>query len=148
MSRLGAVFVLMTLAAATACGGNRVQDEGTGQQIPEPQEAGSLPLVAIAQLLADEAWEGDRVQVRGTCIGYSRVLAVGPQPRTRSDWQLMADEVAIWVVGPYPQGCSGSSPATEPATFVMEVAADTLLALGRQQPRRRQYLLYSPSSLR
>jgi len=82
--------------------------------------------------------------VEGVCIGYSRVQAVGPQPRTRSDWQLVDDSVAVWVVGPYPQGCSGTVPSQAAGTYTVTVAMDTLPALGDAPPRPRRYLIHAP----
>ena len=114
------------------------------QPAPAVREVESTPReVSVAQLLTDEIPVGARVEVRGTCIGYSRVVALGPPPRTRSDWQLEADGVAVWVVGSYPPGCSGTEPAREARTLSFEVAADTLPALGTQTGRVRRYLLYT-----
>lgn len=120
-------------------------DPTQARRVPAPSvKADSLPLVSIPDLIASNAWVGERVRVRGTCIGYSRVLAAGPQPQTRSDWQLVTDSTAIWVVGPYPPGCAGTTPADAPATFVVEVAEDTPPALGARPVRPRRYLLYAP----
>jgi hypothetical protein len=107
-----------------------------------PQQV-KTPLVSVPDLLASDAWVGTRVRVHGTCIGYSRVLASGPQPRTRSDWQLMSDSTAIWVTGPYPAGCGGASPAPAPDTFAVEVAEDTLASLAGRPARPRRYLIFS-----
>ena len=115
------------------------------REIPNPLvNADSLPLVTVADLLGGDEWVGERVRVRGTCIGYSQVLAGGPPPQTRSDWQLLSDGSAIWVVGSYPQGCSGTVPADAPANFVVAVAEDTLPPLGVGSARTRRYLLYAP----
>lgn len=120
-------------------------DSPRTREIPNPVvNADSLPLVTVGDLLGGDQWVGERVRVRGTCIGYSRALAGGPQPQTRSDWQLLSDGSAIWVVGPYPQGCSGTTPADAPANFVFEVAQDTLRPLGPGSARARRYLLYAP----
>ena len=100
-------------------------------------------MTTVAELLTNSLPAGERVAVRGTCIGYSRVVAMGPQPRTRSDWQLLDGSDAIWVVGPYPTGCSGTVPSEVPDTFAMTVAVDTLPALGTRAQRARTYLLYS-----
>jgi hypothetical protein len=68
----------------------------------------------VTDLVANLVAAGETISVRGTCIGYSRVVAIGPQPRTRGDWQLVDGDAAVWVVGPYPQGCSGTAPASAP----------------------------------
>jgi hypothetical protein len=106
--------------------------------------AGAPPLIPLQAILAGGAEPGRRVRVEGVCIGYSRVLALGPQPRTRSDWQLVDDSVAVWVVGPYPPGCSGTVPAEQAGTFTVVVASDTLPALGTAPPRPRLYLIHTP----
>lgn len=108
-----------------------------------PSDAG--PLVHLRAILNGDVEVGRRVRVEGVCIGYSRVLAVGPQPRTRSDWQLVQDSVAVWVVGPYPPGCSGTIPSEEAGTYVVVIAADTLPALGDAPARPRLYLIHAPS---
>ena len=75
--------------------------------------------------------------------GMARSWQGGPQPQTRSDWQLLSDGSAIWVVGSYPRGCSGTIPADTPANFVFQVAQDTLQPLGAGSALVRRYLLYA-----
>lgn len=118
-------------------------DSAPAERVAVPtQEADSLPLVSIEDVVAGNVRVGARVRVRGTCIGYSRVLAAGPQPQTRSDWQVVSDSTAIWVVGSYPPGCEATTPATGPTIFVVEVAEDTLPALGTRPARSRWYLVH------
>ena len=119
---------------------------------PPPAEAVSpspsgdaLPFIHLRAVLEGDAEVGRRVRVEGVCIGYSRVLAVGPQPRTRSDWQLVQDSVAVWVVGPYPPGCSGTVPSEGAGTYVVVIAAETLPALGDAPARPRLYLIHTPT---
>lgn len=114
-----------------------------GAVLPTPA-VDALPLVGLREILAGGAEVGSRVRVEGVCIGYSRVLAAGPQPRTRSDWQLVRDSVAVWVVGPYPPGCSGTVPSEAAGTYTVVIAADTLPALGAAPPRPRLYLIHVP----
>jgi hypothetical protein len=111
-----------------------------GKSIPE-----GLAPVPLRDVAAGAVEAGRSIRVRGTCIGYARVVAAGPQPRTRSDWQLVDDDVALWVVGPYPDGCSGTIPSDAPGTYTMVVAADTLPALGGGPPRPRLYLVHTPA---
>ncbi len=114
---------------------------GSVPQVP----TGEKPrLVPLQEILAGAAQPGERVRVEGLCIGYSRVVAVGPQPRTRSDWQLVQGDAAVWVAGPYPAGCSGTEPAQAPGTYPVVVAVDTLAALGGAPPRPRYYLIHAP----
>lgn len=139
---LTACFVLF------GCGGG-AQPPRTEQDTMQPRAeriavplADSLPLVSIRDVVDGRVRIGARVRVRGSCIGYSRVLAAGPQPRTRSDWQVVTDSTAVWVVGPYPAGCEPTTAAAEPVTFAVEVAEDTLEALGVRPAQPRRYLLY------
>lgn len=118
-------------------------DSAPAERMAVPtQEADSLPLVSIQDVVAGNVKVGSRVRVRGTCIGYSRVLAAGPQPQTRSDWQVVSDSTAIWVVGSYPPGCEATTPAAGSTIFVVEVAEDTLPALGTRPARSRRYLVH------
>lgn len=121
--------------------------------VPAPAGAGgaqqaaaadSIPLVPIQNIANGGVEPGTRVRVQGTCLGYSRILAGGPQPRTRSDWQLAADSVGLWVVGPYPPGCSGTVPSATPGIYDATVAVDTVPGLGGTPARRRFYLVRSP----
>ncbi len=109
-----------------------------------PRTGDAPPLVPLAVIVAGDVEVGGSVRVEGVCIGYSRVQAVGPQPRTRSDWQLVDDSVAVWVVGSYPQGCSGTVPSRSAGIYTMTVAMDTLPALGGAPARPRVYLIHTP----
>ncbi len=112
--------------------------------VPEVPTGEKPRLVPLQEILAGGAEPGERVRVEGLCIGYSRVMAVGPQPRTRSDWQLVQGEAAVWVAGPYPAGCSGAVAAETPGTYTFVVSVDTLPALGSALPRPRVYLIHAP----
>jgi len=96
---------------------------------------------AVHEILASGALVGLRVRVTGRCLGYSKPVAVGGPPRTRSDWQLEADGVAIYVTGPLPAGCSPTEGATETTTIVAVVAEDTLPARGERAAMARRYLV-------
>lgn len=121
--------------------GAPAQGSGGVPQMP----TGEKPrLVRLQDILAGEAQPGERVRVEGLCIGYARVVAAGPQPRTRSDWQLVQGDAAVWVAGPYPAGCSGTEPAQRPGTYTVVVGVDTLPALGGAPPRPRVYLVHTP----
>src|SRR5438128_862471 len=85
-------------------------------------------LASVREILASSSLVGRRVRVAGTCLGYSRPRAVGGPPRTRSDWQLEAEGVAIYVTGPVPPGCSLTDGAKESTTILALVAEDTLPA--------------------
>ena len=116
---------------------------GSASADTAPETGAATPLVPLAAIVAGDVPVGRSVRVEGVCIGYSRVQAMGPQPRTRSDWQLVDDSVTVWVVGSYPPGCSGTVPSLSAGTFTMTVAMDTLPALGDAPPRPRVYLIHT-----
>lgn len=87
---------------------------------------------------------GDTVRVRGRCVGYLWTGMMGSQPISRSDWQLEGDDKSrIWVTGPFPAGCTGSTPAPEASVYRMRIQEDTLPAMGDLPARPRRYLEYS-----
>lgn len=100
-----------------------------------------LLTVQVTDILGSSTLVGRRVQVTGTCLGY-RVpsVAVGPPPRTRSDWQLESGGVAIYVVGQLPPGCSATEGSTSPTMIIGTVREDTLQGLGPNPPRARRFM--------
>ena len=87
---------------------------------------------------------GEKVRVQGRCVGYLRTGMMGGQPITRSDWQLEGgDGSRIWVTGPFPAGCTGSTPAPAAAVYSMLILEDTLPAMGDLPARPRRYLKYA-----
>lgn len=114
------------------------------QDVASRPASDAPPMVPLAAVVAGDVEVGGSVRVEGVCIGYSRVQAVGPQPRTRSDWQLVADSIAVWVVGSYPAGCSGTVPSQSAGIYTMTVAMDTLPSLGDAPARPRVYLIHTP----
>jgi hypothetical protein len=119
--------------------------ERSGTQTP-PQAPGDAQPVptSVRALLTSASLVGKRVRVTGRCLGYGTLRAMGGAPRTRSDWQLEADSMAIWVTGPLPVGCSATAGATESSTLTALVAEDTVRGLGGPG-RARRYLVVSRS---
>lgn len=109
--------------------------------IVAPRRQVDVPTVAIQELLDSDTYVGKTVRVTGRCLGYGKPVAVGGPPLTRSDWQLEANGVAIYVSGPLPQGCSPTEGATEPTTMLARVEEDTLPALGERPATPRRYLV-------
>jgi hypothetical protein len=126
----------LLLAATAAC-------QPKSQATPAP--IGSDPRkVTVHEVLTDGSLTGLRVEVTGTCRGYSTpTIAQGPPPLTRSDWQLEDQGEAVWVSGPMPPGCSATEPAETPSTITATVAQDTLPSLGGRDGTVRQYLVES-----
>ncbi|HEU4628650.1 MAG TPA: hypothetical protein VFS08_02865 [Gemmatimonadaceae bacterium] len=111
-----------------------------------PVHAGAAPdtgtaTASVRELLDSSALVGRVVRVTGLCLGYGRPTAAGPQPRTRSDWQLQADGATIWVTGRRPPDCSATEGATAETTIEARVAEDTLPSLGGSGGRTRRYLV-------
>jgi len=139
--------VLLGALLASACG------NGMSRDVPPPPSGGedsavggtgvrdTIPHVRVIELLERRDWNGLLVRVRGRCLGY-RVppVATGGPPRTRSDWQLEAEGVAIYVTGPLPEGCSATQGGNTELSLVARVAEDSLPALGGQPSRARRYL--------
>jgi len=101
----------------------------------------SIQPVTVKELLASSALVGRRVRVVGRCLGYSAAVAPGGPPRTRSDWQLEDNGVAIYVTGQLPSGCSATEGSKERPTILAIVAEDTLPARGDRPPTPRRYLV-------
>ena len=97
--------------------------------------------VTVAEIAGSSALVGKRVRVTGRCMGYSTPLAVGPPPRTRSDWQLADGGVAIYVVGTFPPGCSPTTGSSEPVTIIGVVAEDTIPARLERPARARRFMV-------
>lgn len=163
-------LMLALLGLSQACGGKPGTADGgdtmaarpdsgaapVGQRIPGDSTRPTLPpaiipedspgvtagaTATVSHLLGSSALVGKNVRVTGTCLGYSLPsVAVGSPPRTRSDWQLESEGVAIYVTGPMPGGCSPTTRSDSPITITAQVREDTLAGLGGNPPRPRRYL--------
>lgn len=105
-----------------------------------PQRA-DIRKITIQQLLNSDSLIGEWVRVSGRCLGYTAQVAVGPPPLTRSDWQLEDGEMAIYVSGSLPNGCSATEGSSDRITVTAMVAQDTLPALGNRPAMPRRYLV-------
>ena len=113
---------------------------GEATPINVPQRA-DVREVTIRQLLDSDSLVGVQVHVAGRCLGYSAQVAVGSPPLTRSDWQLEDGELAIYVSGPLPSGCSATAGSSDRITVTAIVAQDTLSPLGNRRAMPRRYLV-------
>jgi hypothetical protein len=109
--------------------------------VTAPRRTTPEPSPTIAEIVSSSAFVGKRVQVRGRCLGYSKPMAAGGPPRTRSDWQLEAGGVAIYVSGALPSGCSITEGSVQPIMISALVAEDTLSARGGRPARPRRFLV-------
>lgn len=96
--------------------------------------------LTLRAVLHDRASVGRRVRVQGRCIAPAWEYQLGRPPRLVNGWQLEADGVAVFVVGPLPRACAeGSSHAM--ITILALVAEDSLPAIGDLPPSPRRYLV-------
>jgi hypothetical protein len=93
--------------------------------------------VSVAQLLASGGHTGTVIQVTGRCLGAVPGRAPGPPP-SRSAWVLESAGSYIYVVGPFPPGCTLTTAAEAATTFPAQVVEDTFADLrgGARTPRR------------
>jgi hypothetical protein len=111
------------------------------QDTPTPR-GGDPGKATVHQVLTDATLVGLRVEVVGTCLGYSSpTIAKGSPPLTRSDWQLEDQGEAVWVSGPMPEGCTATEPAQSASAITAYVAQDTLEAFGGAPAEPRRYLV-------
>jgi len=103
--------------------------------------AGKEQVRTVRELLSSDRDVGQMVRVAGRCLGYSKPVAEGMPPRSRSDWQLEDDGVAIYVTGPLPAGCSATEGSAERTTITARVAQDTMPAMGNREATPRRYLV-------
>ncbi len=142
--------VLAVAVTAASCRPEQDPQPTPAPAIPK-EEAASVPSgeispmrtapVSISAIVADPGgYAGKEVIVRGRCLGW-RGPALGPQPRSRSDWQIGDDASALWVVGPFPPGCTGAAGGGE-VTLRATVGVDTArMALGTAERVERAYLV-------
>jgi hypothetical protein len=134
-------WLIIAMALLAAC--SRAKPDAAAAGAPE----GSVrpkpppPLHTVREVLDSGALVGQRIRVAGRCLGYGGKLAQGAPPRTRSDWQLESDGVAVYVVGALPPGCSATEGAQDTVTITATVVEDTLPALGGGPARPRRYLM-------
>jgi hypothetical protein len=113
-----------------------------GMQSTPPVTGEKEPVRTVRELLSSDADVGRMVRVAGRCIGYSKPVAEGMPPLTRSDWQLEDGGEAIYVSGPLPSGCSATEGSTARTTIVARVAQDTMPASGDRPATPRRYLVH------
>ena len=105
--------------------------------VPIPVPGRSRP-IAVAKLLTSPAYNGAVIDVQGQCRAFEPGLAAGPPP-SRSAWILQGEGAAIYVVGPFPRGCTATTPSTTLTTVRARVVEDTIRTLGgdgTSKPRR------------
>jgi hypothetical protein len=122
-------FVAVVCAAAGLACHRRHQEPGEGASTKPPT-------VSVEDVLAMKVPRAEPVQVRGRCLDKLHARSLGPPPVSRSDWQLASDTAAIFVSGPQPADCDGTSLIT----IAAKLYVDTIRApIG--VPRERRYLL-------
>jgi hypothetical protein len=139
----------VVLACLAGCSGPpapaRANDEATrvaGSSIaesthPAPEHEGKR---SLREVLNSRALVGSRVRVTGRCLAPLGAQPLGQPPRPWNEWQLEADGVAMFVIGPMPGLCLiPGSPVT--LTIDVLVAEDTLPAIGDLPGAPRRFLV-------
>jgi hypothetical protein len=130
-------YLSIALGMSVACSSAQRMDENTATADTVATAPSNSVEVSIRELVNGAVQVGKVVRTHGQCIGYSKPVAQGPPPRTRSDWQLEDGGIAIWVVGAFPPGCTGAGGDGTRITVSGSVAEDTVVALnGRGHVRR------------
>lgn len=95
--------------------------------------------VSVAQLLTSAAYADSVVEVKGRCRGAAAGLAAGPPP-SRGAWVLESEGAYIYVVGPFPRGCTLTTPSSTVTSLRVRVVEDTLSSMGGRPATPRRYL--------
>ena len=96
--------------------------------------------VSLRDVMATSALVGRRVRVRGRCLPHEDQLPAQP-PGLSTEWRLVADGIAVFVVGPLPGHCVARGDVM--VTITAMVAEDTLAAIGDLPPSPRRFLVVS-----
>lgn len=151
MLRVFTAVILICLSGTllAGCGGGP-KDQGTvtkGDSIQPPAKAqlpetlSKLPQYTVAEVLDGLVSEGTRITVTGRYLGYGAQQAFGPQPLTRSDWQLADGPDAIWVTGQMPKGTAPLEAGHAPITIAARVDMDQVSSLSDSGQKDRWFLV-------
>lgn len=136
---------VLTVALATGCAGDLAVPVEKQAAVPTrtlPNDRGAEPLAAsLRDVMATNALVGRRVRVRGRCLPREGDHLPAQPPRSSGEWQLAADGIAVFVVGPLPGHCAVRGDVV--VTIIAVVAEDTLAAIGDLPPSPRRFLVVS-----
>jgi hypothetical protein len=115
------------------CGGSPAPDRGDAPAVREREWS-------LREVLSSRALVGNRVRVTGRCLAPIGPQPLGQPPRPWNEWQLEADGVAMFVIGPMPGACLVPG---ERVILTIEalVAEDTLPAIGNLPGAPRRFLV-------
>jgi len=97
------------------------------------------PSVNVADVVASSSYNGKVLTVVGRCRGAAAGLATGSPP-SRSAWVFESDGAFIYVVGPFPPGCSITTPSASNSSFQAKVVEDTVTGMRDDHVTPRRYL--------
>lgn len=151
--RAATLPALLVIASLAACGEGRPAPadvrplERPLALVASPTLGGNpglaTPLVSVRDVVNSRALVGRRVQVMGRCLAPASEHPLARLQNALDEWQLEAEGIAIYVIGPSPRTCSTG---TEPAIVVTAVVAeDTLPPIGDLPPAPRRYLILTGS---
>jgi hypothetical protein len=139
------VRAAFVVALLTGCAGDLAVPVEKQAAVPTrtlPNDRGAAPLAAsLRDVMATNALVGRRVRVRGRCLPREGDHLPAQPPRSSGEWQLAADGIAIFVVGPLPSYCAVRGDVV--VTIIAVVAEDTLAAIGDLPPSPRRFLVVS-----
>lgn len=152
--RAGAALVAVLLAGCTGDGSTARSRSSTPASPaaeagvadtarPEPigGTAAALASASIREVVGSRTLVGQRVRVTGRCLRPGTEHALDRPPRSSHEWQLEAEGVAVFVIGPQPRGCRRGD--AQPLTITALVAEDTLPAIGDLPPAPRRFLVFA-----
>lgn len=137
---------VLTVALVTGCAGDSAIPAGRKKEtLPSRRllnDRSAAPVAAsLRDVMATNALVGLRVRVRGRCLPRESDYSPAEPPRSSGEWQLAADGISIFVVGPLPGHCVARGDVMVTITAV--VAEDTLAAIGEFPPSPRRFLVVS-----
>ena len=102
--------------------------------------ANATPVAAsLRDVMATGALVGRRVRVRGRCLPHEGDHLPAQPPSLSTEWRLVADGIAVFVVGPLPGHCVARGDVM--VTITAMVAEDTLAAIGDLPASPRRFLV-------
>ena len=138
------VRAAIVVALFTGCAGDLAVPVEKQAAVPArtlPNDRAAPVAASLRDVMATNALVGRRVRVRGRCLPREGDHVPAQPPRSSGEWQLAADGIAIFVVGPVPSYCAVRGDVV--VTIIAVVAEDTLAAIGDLPPSPRRFLVVS-----
>jgi len=119
----------------------RLDTRGAEHQVTPPSNGVAVDgLTSLRDVVMSGALVGRRVQVAGRCVTKPPAAAFAFPGVASLAWQLEADGVTVFVLGPAPSKCAFASEAREVSITAL-VSEDTLPPIGDLPAAPRRYLV-------